>query len=337
MATPATQTPNPTTAIEKKEDKIPPVAALVQQKLDALMKNGRIVFPEDYSVENAMASARLALQNVVNKDQKAIVDGNGRPTGVVTTASMVNAVLDMCIQGLNVAKKQCYFIVYGNQLLCQRSYFGDMALAQRINPNIEFYFQPIYEGDVVRQEILGGRTVIMSHQTDWKAQDKPIEGAYCGCRDKETGEDLGCVIMTIERIEKSWMQSKTYKFAKDRNETTHGKFTTEMALRTVIRKRCVPIINSSSDALLLESVRRQDEERVLGTIDAEIAEQGNGEVLALDMPSDEPAVFEDAQAAAPALAPEEPKATTPKATKAEKPVERLSSEVQGTIEEPAAF
>ena len=35
------------------------------------------------------------------------------------------------LQGLEVDKKQCYFIVYGDKLTMFRSYYGDVAVAKK--------------------------------------------------------------------------------------------------------------------------------------------------------------------------------------------------------------
>lgn len=275
-AAPATQTPPK-----------PPVVAVVQRLIEAAEQKG-FAFPEDYSVANALASAKLALQEVVNLNKQHIVDANGRPTGVVTEASMVNAVFDMAVQGMNVAKKQGYFIVYGNQLTFQRSYHGDKALAKRVQPGIEIYEAIVYEGDDFEYEVIRGRTVVTKHKTKLENQDPTkIRAAYCGVAETATGEDLGAVVFTIDRIKKSWGQSKTYKANGD---GVHNKFPDEMALRTVVRRRTKPIINASTDQVLQQALRRQDEDAIDAEIGDEVARNANGETLALSATNDQVAV-----------------------------------------------
>lgn len=259
----------------------PSIVAIVQRQIDALISKDALVFPEDFSVANALAAAKLTLQTVQNLEKKPVVDANGRPTGVVTEASMVNAIFDMCVQGLNVGKKQGYFIVYGNQLTFQRSYFGEMALAMRVRPDIDFYADVVraddeFETEKIRTNKRGFIEVITKHKVA-RPRKSPITDAYVGMFDINTGEDIALQIMDIDRIHKSWAKSKTYK--PDAKYGPHVEFEDEMAMRTVIRRICKPVINSSSDKILLESVRRQDEDQILASMDEEEAANANGQII----------------------------------------------------------
>jgi recombination protein RecT len=257
----------------------PSVVAIVQRQLDGLIQKNALHFPEDYDLGNALASAKLELQRVTNKAGEPIVDSNGRPNGKVTEASMVNAIFDMCVQGLNVSKKQGYFIVYGNQLLFQRSYFGDMALAKRVSEEpIDFYFDTIRKGDEfitgkLRTDRKGWIDVVSKHNKPWP-RGKEIVGAYAGLINTETGEDLGLILFDMDRIRKSWQQGATKG-----NSPAHNNFPDEMAMKTVIRRICKPIINSSSDEVLLTSILRQDEDQFLGKLDEDEKELGNNKVI----------------------------------------------------------
>ena len=51
--------------------------------------------------------------------------------GKATPQSIGEALSEATLQGLEVDKKQCYFIVYGNKLSMFRSYYGDIAVAKR--------------------------------------------------------------------------------------------------------------------------------------------------------------------------------------------------------------
>ncbi len=66
-----------------------------------------------------------------------------------------------------------------------------------------------------------------------------------------------------------------------KDSSTHGKFTAEMALKTVINRCCKAVINSSSDnALLLERINRNEDLADRAEAEAEIEEVENtGEVL----------------------------------------------------------
>jgi recombination protein RecT len=230
--------------------------SVVLKMVTDLQESRKLHLPADYSAENAIKSAWLALEQ------------NDGARGC-TPASIVQAVFDMVVQGLNPMKKQCYFIAYGKVLQCQRSYFGDQALAIRLNPGIEFYEGVVYEGDEFAIDMARGRKYVAKHVTQLENQDKPIKGAYCGYVNKD-GEDMGAVIKTMAEIDKSWSQSKS------RNANSpHAKFPAEMAKRTVIRACCKKLINSSSDALLLESISRTDVEHVDAEMAAEIALEAN--------------------------------------------------------------
>ena len=197
----------------------------------------------------------------------------------------MNALHDMVIQGLNPAKKQCYFIVYGNVLSCQRSYFGEMLLCKRILPGIEFYHDTIREGEEFSLSKLRTRrglvTVIDVHKPGFP-RSEVIVGAYCGIVSKD-GIDAGADVMDMATIRKSWAQSKTYKGAE--SNTPHNKFPAEMALRTVIRHRTKMILNMASDAHLRNAILRQAIDATEGEIMEESAENANTQPLALDLPA----------------------------------------------------
>lgn len=237
--------------------------SVVLKMVTDLQNSQKLHLPVDYSAENAIKSAWLILEQ--NPSAKEC-----------TQQSIVQAVFDMVVQGLNPMKKQCYFIAYGKSLQCQRSYFGDQALAIRLNPGIEFYDGVIYEGDDIEIEIQRGRKYISKHVTKLENQDRAIKGAYCGYINAD-GLDMGAIIKTMGEIDKSWSQSKS------RNATSpHAKFPAEMARRTVIRACCKKLINASSDALLLESLQRTDVESVEAEMAAEIAIEANsGDVITI--------------------------------------------------------
>jgi recombination protein RecT len=243
----------------------------VQQMLQGFMQKRTLHLPADYSAENALKQAWLVLQTVN--------DRNGKPAlQACTQASIINALLDMAIQGLNPAKKQCYFIAYGSSLVCQRSYFGDIALAQRVMPGIEPYYGVIYEGDTFEIEVIRGRKHV-SHKTALDNQGKQIKGAYCGVVTAD-GEDLGCEVMTFAQIQQSWGMSKTYNPKGDKG--THHEFPDQMSLRTVIRRRLKPIISSANDALLMDSIKRQEMDQTDAEMEAEVAECGNGNIITME-------------------------------------------------------
>ena len=238
------------------------ITTSVEKEIQKFISEGRLTLPSNYAIGNALSAAWLYLQTVQNRDGKNIIVNGQIDTSVVTEKSVANALRKYAIQGLNVDKFQAYFIVYGKELTMQRSYFGDQVLAARVKPGISVYSALIHEGDDVEVEISQGKTTIAKHVTKFGNADKPIKGGYCGVID-ENGVDLGVELMTMDQIIQSWKMSKTYK--PDGNGT-HQKFPREMAKRTLIRKRCTPIFNTSTDSCLLESL-------VPDHIEAEFAEE----------------------------------------------------------------
>lgn len=272
----ATKTHETTALAEKKEPTN--IVMKVAHQVRGYRDKGTLHLPRDYSPENALKSAYLALQEVKDSNGKFALD-------TCSQTSIVNALFDMVVQGLNPAKKQCYFIAYGANLQCQRSYFGDMALAQRACPGIQIYYDVVYEGDDLVLSKHLGRTTIARHETKLENIDgKKIAGAYCGVIDAH-GEDLGVVVMSWEQIQKSWSKSKTYKPG---GSSPHNEFPDQMALRTVIRRRLKPIINSSSDEMLMQSVMRQEIEAAEADIEEEIEMEANARMLPTPPPQKEP-------------------------------------------------
>jgi len=236
---------------------------VVASRISELMRSGELHLPEDYSVVNALKSAWLILQETVDKDKRPVLS-------VCSRESIANALLDMAIQGLNPAKRQCYFIAYGQTLVCQRSYFGDMALVKRVLPKADIWYGIVYDGDVFEYTIERGRRVITKHEQKVENIDPGrIRAAYCVIEPGD-GRPAHTEIMTWAQILQSWRQSRQYK---PDGSTPHNTFPDQMALRTVIRRACKAVINSSSDDyLLLHHMHRSDELAA----EAEAAEYANG-------------------------------------------------------------
>jgi len=249
------------------------IVDIVTDKIHGLITSGQLHMPMDYSPENALKSAWLILRGVVDK--------NGNPAlSVCTRDSIANSLLDMIVQGLNPGKKQLYFIPYGKTLTCQRSYFGSMAVAQMVNPRIgDWGYAVVYEGDKFKYSIHKGKKEVQEHIQDIKNVDKKsIVAAYCMALDKG-GEPLRTEIMTMAEILQSWKQSKMNPIDEKggiKPASTHGKFTSDMVLRTVINKCCKIIINSSSDnALLLARINRNEDLSDAAASQVEIDENAN--------------------------------------------------------------
>lgn len=245
-----------------------------------LLARGEIAFPEDYNVANALNAAALVIQRTVDMNKKPALQ-------VCTETSIQEALIDMVLMGLNPAKKQGYFIVFGNQLGFMPSYHGDVAVAKRVRPGISVSAQIIYEGDEVETEIVDGNMRVTKHTQPFASRAAGvITGAYAVLKD-ERGVAESTVLMTWREIQASWKQSKTYK--PDGNGV-HNRFPEAMTLRTVIRKLVTPIITQSDDAHLKRAVRRQDTLSTTQAFESKRNALANNDLLA--PPDDDESVVE---------------------------------------------
>lgn len=275
MAMPAEQQAKGSLALVRRD-----TVELVATKVQEYMQRGEINLPANYSPSNALKSAWLILQTTLDRDKKPVLQ-------TCTKASIANSLLDMVIQGLNPSKKQCYFIAYGNQLICQRSYFGSMAVAKMVDPTIaDIVAEVVYEGDVFKYKLERGKKIVTEHEQQIEnINSKKIKAAYAMVID-QNGEIRTTEIMTFDQIKQAWKQSQIHPIDEKGNVkpgTTHDKFTAEMCMRTVINKVCKPIINSSDDAQLLRAVHRSEEVAAEVEAEQEIAENANQTVIDIEI------------------------------------------------------
>jgi recombination protein RecT len=256
-----------------KKDTVDIVAAKVKE----FQEKGELHFPANYSPENAMKSAWLLLQTIKTGKQ----DGYRPALEVCTKDSVANSLLDMVVQGLNPAKKQGYFIVYGKQLTFQRSYFGTMAVTKRVTGAKSIDAAVIYEGDDVDYEMVNGRITNLTHKQKFGNINKEkIQGAYATIvmQDGTAYHEL----MTIEEIRKAW--SKAQFWSKDQTVeskgSTHEEFKGEMAKKTVINRACKKFMNSSDDSsLVMQHINRADDVAEEAELEEEIKNNANGEII----------------------------------------------------------
>ncbi len=250
---------------------------VVADKVKQFQENGEVHFPANYSPENAMKSAWLTLQNTQDRNKKPALE-------VCTKDSIANALLDMVVQGLNPAKKQGYFIVYGNQLVFQRSYFGSMAVTKQVTGAKSIDASPIYEGDEVDYEMENGRITNLKHKQKFGNINKDnIQGAYATITfdDDSTYHEL----MTMDEILQAWGQSPMWgkEQTSEKKGSTHDKFKQEMTKKTVINRACKKFMNSSNDSsLVMNHFNRQDEVSEEAKWREEVSENANGEVIDIE-------------------------------------------------------
>lgn len=214
------------------------IAEAVLSRVNTMQESGGLVLPNDYNVGNALTAAYLDIQKTKDK--------TGKPAEqVCTPESATRALLDMVVQGLSPEKKQCYFVVHGDQLTLMRSYMGTVAAAKRFGGVKDVFAQVIYKGDDFEMEIdpsTGKRKVTRHGQNLEDIEEGTIRGAYASVlfEDGSTYQE----IMTIDEIRKAWSQGSAY----GSKANTHEKFGQEMAKKTVINRACKLFINTSTDA-----------------------------------------------------------------------------------------
>lgn len=256
---------------------------------------GELALPAGYSPENAMKSAWLILQETLDTNKRPVLEN-------CTKASVINALQTMLYQGLNPDKKQCYFIAYGNKLQLQRSYFGSMHVARSVDPTItDICYDVVYEGDEFEMEKRRGHTVIATHRQKLGNIDKSkIIAAYCSVY---RGDREDTVVMTMDEIKQAWRKSKMNPIDEHGNikpTSTHGQYTRDMAIKTVVNRACKYIINASDDASLLSrsfSETYDDTQTREDIIEQEIEEKAF--TTAVDFTDEQPDPPQETPSAAP--------------------------------------
>lgn len=224
----------------------------VLNKISDLRKGG-ITVPPGYNAENELYMAFLVLTDMKDPRSKAPI------LTVATPQSVANAMLGMCIQGLSLWKKQCAFILYGNEVQCQRQYQGNVALAKRYGAG-DPQAQVIYEGDDFEYEInpATGKIHIIKHEQHLANINKDkIVGAWCIIPYAEHPEwEPKVEVMTMAEIRQSWMQGATKG-----GSPAHMNFTQEMAKKTVINRACKLFFSTSDDIGIYDQAPEFQENR----------------------------------------------------------------------------
>lgn len=226
------------------------ISERVRQQIADLTKKNQISLPSNYSPENALKSAWLLLQETKTTDKKPVLQA-------CTPASIQNTLFDMVIQGLSPAKKQCYFIPYGNQLQLSRSYMGTIAVTKRLSGIKDVKAHVIYEGDTFETEydINTASVVVKAFKPNFSTIDiTKIVGVFAVI----LGEDgpVHTEIMTMAQVRNAWNQGQMKG-----NSGAHKNFAEEMAKKSVINRACKAYWNTSDDSdLLIEAINNSTDE-----------------------------------------------------------------------------
>lgn len=209
--------------------------------LTVYQQQGQVSFPLNYSVGNALKAAYLIYQNDP-KLQKC------------TNASVANALLDMCIGGLNPSKNQCYFVPMGDQCTLMTSYFGKQTMVKRIKGVIDVRSDVIYQdtGYELTLDQYGNDdiTITVPCPLD-KRNSANIVGAWARIilDPAVWGVESYVAIMTLEDIQNAWSMGSAYGKSK-----AHQKFMGEMAKKSAINRCIKNFINTRDDQDILIDV-----------------------------------------------------------------------------------
>ena len=243
----------------------------VLNRVKELQKENNLQCPANYSYQNALKSAWLMLQETLDRDKKPVLT-------TCTQLSVMNCLLNMVVQGLSPAKKQCYFIAYGKQLQLQRSYMGTVAVTKRLNAVSDVKAYCIYEGDEFETEFNLDTATLNITKFNPKFENidnTKIKGAFAVV----LGPDgpIYTEIMNTAQIKMAWSKSRT-------GGQVHKDFAEEMSKKTVISRACKMFANTSDDSdILIEAFNNTDKEfeptEDIDDIQAEIKEKANAKEI----------------------------------------------------------
>lgn len=209
------------------------VGTQVLERVNQLCEAGFKMAP-DFSAINAIKATMLMLQQVVDKNKRPALE-------VCTPVSIQTALFEMCVQSLDVSKRQAYLLVRGDKLCFQPSYFGHILQVKRLFPDWSPVAHTVREGDDFEYTINpeNGKMKLVKHTQKLENLDKDFIGAYMylPCADGEPE----LYVMTRKQIMKAWSKSSSQSLQ------THKDFDEKMALKTIINSGCTKVINATPD------------------------------------------------------------------------------------------
>ena len=259
------------------------ISDTVLSRIEEFKGEGTISFPSNYNYANALKSAQLILAETVDRNKQPVLQ-------TCSKASICNALLDMTLQGLSPAKKQCYFVAYGGKLQLMKSYLGNIAATKRLKGVKDVFANIIWEGDnfEYKLNLETGLIEIVKHEQKFENIGKKILGAYAVVVREDDPNYVE--VMNMDQIKNAWNQGSSKG-----NSQAHKNFGEEMAKKTVINRACKRFVNTSDDSdVLIESINRTNEYReedIIETTQAEVKEEikENANSIPLDLNEDTPA------------------------------------------------
>lgn len=203
-----------------------------------LKKNGDVILPPNYDVNDAVKALYLKCLQTKDKQNRPVLE-------VCTRESIEQVVQNYVSKGLNIAKNQCYLIPYGSTLTLQESYFGKQKQATE-HARIRQKASIIYEGEKFKIIVKTDGSKVVEHEPDFsKWNTDKIVGAYSVASFVDTGVVDDTDIMTLAELKKSAAKSQT-------GGNTYKEFPVEMYKKIVIARQAKHYINPSDDSVKFE-------------------------------------------------------------------------------------
>lgn len=256
-------------------------------KIEAQIDAGDLAIPDNFAWKNAVQSGWLHLMEVVDRNNKPALE-------VCTKASVAEAFLDMIQQGLSVVKKQGYFVVYGNKLKFDPSYFGAITIAKRDANLKEVHAVPVYKKDDFAYEIdftTGRKKVTRHDQKLENVNSNELTGVYAVLTFNDGTFDTE--IMTMDQVRTSWGMGGSKG-----NSPAHKNFPERMAGKTAIN-RALTILNASAN----DESLMPDEDTATANVKNQITQRANKTPLEMTEDTTYEEVAQPAEEPAPAMQP----------------------------------
>ena len=209
------------------------VGTQVLERVNQLCEAG-FTLPRGYSAVNAVKASMLVLQETVDKNKRPALE-------VCTPVSIQKSLFKMVTYGMDVSLNQGYFLVRGDKLCFQPSYFGHILQVKRLFPDWSPVAHTVREGDDFEYTINpeNGKMKLVKHTQKLENLDKDFIGAYMylPCADGEPE----LYVMTRKQIMRAWSKSSSQSLQ------THKDFDEKMALKTIINSGCTKVINATPD------------------------------------------------------------------------------------------
>jgi len=190
----------------------------IHNNLNKLIDDKRDAMPNNFNKTRFLQNCMTVLQ-----DTKGIESCD--PTSVART------MLKGAFLGLDFFNKECYAIVYSNQVQFQTDYKGEKKLAKKysVRPVKDIYAKLVREGDEFREEVKDGQQTIQFNPKPFN--DGKILGSFAVALFEDGG--LMYEAMSSEEIE-----ATRRNYSKQPNGQAWTKSQGEMYKKTVMRRLC---------------------------------------------------------------------------------------------------